>query len=62
MNDEQTGRLEERRQRQKAEQQHGDSFSIDTEEPTDTSGIPTDSQDTDAELGLPADLEDEAAS
>lgn len=33
------GRLEEREQRQHAEQQHGDTFAVDSEEPTDTSGI-----------------------
>ena len=34
-----TGRLEEREQRQHATQQHGDTFAVDTDEPTDTSGI-----------------------
>jgi hypothetical protein len=34
------GRLEEREQRQNAEQQHGDTFTVDSEEATDTSGIP----------------------
>lgn len=37
---EEPGRLEERKQRQEAEQQHGDSFAVDSDEPTDTSGIP----------------------
>ena len=37
---EQTGRLEEREQRQHAVQQHGDTFAVDSDEPTDTSGIP----------------------
>lgn len=35
----QAGRLEERDRRQHAEQQHGDSFAVDSDEPTDTSGI-----------------------
>jgi hypothetical protein len=48
-NDEMTGRLEEREQRQNAEQQHGDTFAVDTDEPTDTAGIPTDSHDTEVE-------------
>ena len=43
--EETTGRLEEREERQNAEQQHGDSFAVDTEEPTDTSGIPTDNDE-----------------
>ena len=34
------GRLDEREERQHGIQQHGDAFSVDTEEPTDTSGIP----------------------
>jgi hypothetical protein len=34
------GKLEEREQRQNAEQQYGDTFAFETEEPTDTSGIP----------------------
>ena len=33
------GRLEEREQRQQGVQQHGDTFAVDTEAPTDTSGI-----------------------
>ena len=36
----QPGRLEEREQRQHGEQQHGDTFAVDTDQPTDTSGIP----------------------
>ena len=43
--EETTGRLEEREERQNADQQHGDSFAVDTEEPTDTSGIPTDNDE-----------------
>jgi hypothetical protein len=35
-----TGRLAEREQRQQAVQQHGDTFAVDSDEPTDTSGIP----------------------
>jgi len=38
-----TGRLEEREQRQHATQQHGDTFAVDSEEPTDTSGVEKDS-------------------
>jgi hypothetical protein len=34
-----TGRLEEREERQHAVQQHGDTFAVDSDEPTDTSGI-----------------------
>ena len=34
------GRLEEREQRQHGVQQHGDTFAVDSDEPTDTSGIP----------------------
>ena len=34
------GRLAEREQRQHAVQQHGDSFAVDSEQPTDTSGVP----------------------
>lgn len=34
------GRLEEREQRQHAEQQHGDTFAVESDEPTDTSGVP----------------------
>jgi hypothetical protein len=34
------GRLEEREARQQGIQQHGDTFAVDTDEPTDTSGIP----------------------
>jgi hypothetical protein len=41
MENDKPGRLEEREERQSAEQQHGDSFVVDTNEPTDTSGIPT---------------------
>ena len=35
------GRFEEREQRHNAEQQQGDTFAVDTDEPTDTSGVPT---------------------
>ena len=35
----QVGRLEEREQRQHAVQQHGDTFAVDSDEPTDTSGV-----------------------
>jgi hypothetical protein len=38
--EERAGRLEEREQRQQAEQQHGDTFEVETDQPTDTSGIP----------------------
>jgi hypothetical protein len=38
--EEQTGRLEEREQRQHGTQQHGDSFAVESDEPTDTSGVP----------------------
>ena len=41
MENDNQSRLEEREERQNAEQQHGDSFAVDTDEPTDTSGIPT---------------------
>ena len=34
------GQLDEREQRQHGVQQHGDAFAVDTDEPTDTSGIP----------------------
>ena len=37
---EQTGRLDEREQRQNAVQQHGDSFAVESDQPTDTSGVP----------------------
>jgi hypothetical protein len=33
------GRLEEREERQQAVQQHGERFAVDSDEPTDTSGI-----------------------
>jgi len=36
---EQSGRLDEREQRQHGIQQHGDTFAVDSDEPTDTSGI-----------------------
>lgn len=35
-----SGRLDEREKRQHGVQQHGDTFSVDSEEPTDTSGVP----------------------
>jgi hypothetical protein len=38
--EEQTGRLDEREQRQHAVQQHGDTFAVDSDQPTDTSGVP----------------------
>ena len=39
--DDQTiGRLEEREQRQHGVQQHGDTFAVDSDQPTDTSGVP----------------------
>jgi hypothetical protein len=38
-------KLEEREKRQNAEQQHGDTFAVETEEPRDTSGIPTDNDE-----------------
>ena len=41
MENDNQSRLEEREERQNAEQQHGDSFAVDPDEPTDTSGIPT---------------------
>jgi hypothetical protein len=34
------GGLEEREQRQQSVQQHGDTFAVDSDQPTDTSGIP----------------------
>ena len=43
--------LEEREQRQHGMQQHGDTFAVDSDEPTDTSGIertPEDSEFHDA--------------
>jgi len=44
MESERPNPLEEREQRQNAEQQHGDTFAVDTDEPTYTSGIPTDNE------------------
>ena len=38
--EEQPGRLDEREQRQHAVQQHGDTFAVDSAQPTDTSGVP----------------------
>lgn len=35
-----SGRLDEREKRQHGVQQHGDTFSVESEEPTDTSGVP----------------------
>jgi hypothetical protein len=35
-----SGRLDEREQRQHGVQQHGDTFSVDSDAPTDTSGVP----------------------
>ena len=40
VSEEQTGRLDEREQRQHAVQQHGDTFAVDSDQPTDTSGVP----------------------
>jgi hypothetical protein len=49
------GRLEEREQRQNAEQQHGDTFAVDSDEATDTSGIPAeDDEEADEDEELPA--------
>lgn len=42
-NQQPTGRLEEREQRQHGMQQHGDTFAVDSDGPTDTSGIERDS-------------------
>lgn len=39
-----TGRRDEREHRQQGMQQHGDTFAVDSEEPTDTSGIDRDSR------------------
>lgn len=44
-----TGRLEEREQRQHGMQQHGDTFAVDSDEPTDTSGIEQSSARTGSE-------------
>lgn len=33
------GRLDEREERQHAVQQHGDTFAVDSDQPTDTSGV-----------------------
>jgi hypothetical protein len=50
----QPGRLEEREERQHGVQQHGDTFAVDSDEPTDTSGIPTnDDEETDGDEELP---------
>jgi hypothetical protein len=38
--EEQTGRLEERERRQQGVQQHGDTFAVESDQPTDTSGVP----------------------
>jgi hypothetical protein len=38
-----TGKLEERERRQHAVQQHGDTFAVDSDQPTDTSGVERDS-------------------
>ena len=38
--DKTTGRLEEREQRQHGVQQHGDTFAVDSDQLTDTSGVP----------------------
>ncbi len=39
VSDEQSGRLDEREQRQHAVQQHGDTFAVHSDHPTDTSGV-----------------------
>jgi hypothetical protein len=56
MESDKPGRLEEREERQNAEQQHGDTFAVDSEEPTDTSGIPREDggEETDENEELPA--------
>ena len=38
--EEQAGRLEERERRRQGVQQHGDTFAVDSDQPTDTSGVP----------------------
>ena len=38
--EQETGRLEERKKRQHAVQQHGDTFAVESDQPTDTSGVP----------------------
>ena len=38
--EEETGRLEEREERQHGVQQHGDTFAVESDQPTDTSGVP----------------------
>jgi hypothetical protein len=55
-NDQPSERLEERDQRQHAEQQHGDTFAVDTDQPTDTSGTPTASDGRSDESGRPEDV------
>jgi hypothetical protein len=56
MDSDKPGKLEEREQRQNAEQQHGDTFAVASDEPTDTtSGIPTDvDEEADEADELPA--------
>jgi hypothetical protein len=56
MESDKPGRLEQREERQNAEQQHGDSFAVDSEEPTDTSGIPREDggNETEEDEELPA--------
>jgi hypothetical protein len=38
--EQEAGRLEEREKRQHRVQQHGDTFAVESEQPTDTSGVP----------------------
>ena len=59
------GRLEEREARQQGVQQHGDTFAVDPDEPTDTSGTlterPTESQlpsEEPTEADTPSDSDD----
>jgi hypothetical protein len=41
VDEQETGRLAEREKRQHGVQQHGDTFAVESDQPTDTSGIPT---------------------
>jgi hypothetical protein len=52
------GRLEEREQRQQTVQQHGDTFDVDSEQPTDTSGI--EQQSSNRETAPPAPERDDS--
>ena len=38
--EQQLGRMEERERRQEGVQQHGDTFAVESDQPTDTSGVP----------------------